>query len=106
MKTIQLWIADRDGEVRELLAEPDLSLMEALRDNGFSISATCGGSMICGTCHVYLAEGYGRAGTPDEDEIALLEESGHYRESLSRLSCQIKVSSSLVDLKVELAPEG
>ena len=44
-------------------------------------------------------------GLPDEDEVDLLSESDHYREGVSRLSCQIVLLPVLAGLHVVLAPQ-
>jgi len=106
MSKIQIDVADRNGKQHSLFASPGGTLMNALRSAGLPIAAICGGAMSCATCHVYVKDGYERVGIPDEDEIDLLSESEHYREGISRLSCQIEILPSLAGLCVELAAES
>jgi 2Fe-2S ferredoxin len=99
-------VTKRDGEMITVTAKPGISLMEALRDEGCDeLLALCGGCCSCATCHVYL-EPLESAQLPamstDEDELL---DSSTYRTAKSRLSCQIKLKESLMDLKVTIAPE-
>jgi ferredoxin, 2Fe-2S len=102
----ELTVVDRDGAVRSVEATDGWSVMEILRDAGFSVSAICGGSLSCGTCHVYFeAEIFAGLGRPSLDERDLLESSGHYDPDRSRLSCQVPFNSSLQGARVTIAPE-
>ncbi|WP_067662099.1 2Fe-2S iron-sulfur cluster-binding protein [Nocardia miyunensis] len=103
---IGLIAVDRDGVSHELGWDPDQSLMEALRDNGLPVLASCGGTASCATCHVYLdAEIRTRLGARSDDETELLEETEHFDEATSRLSCQIAQDAALDGITVRLAPE-
>ncbi|KAA9164428.1 (2Fe-2S)-binding protein [Amycolatopsis acidicola] len=104
--TIGVTALDREGESHELSWEPDQSLMEALRDNGLPVLASCGGTASCATCHVFLdPELVGRLGERSEDELELLEETEYYDEATSRLSCQVAHDAALDGITVRLAPE-
>lgn len=102
----KLRVVDRSGAEATLEVQTGLSVMEAIRDNGYDqLLALCGGSCSCATCHVYVdpdwLEKTGGA-TPDENE--LLESSSHRRDT-SRLACQIEFTALLEGLRVEIAPE-
>lgn len=96
----------RNGTERVIAAQPGLSVMENLRDNGVDeILALCGGCCSCATCHVFVDEDYWAAtGGPQADEEDLLDTSDH-RGLRSRLSCQIAFTAALDGLKVTVAPE-
>lgn len=98
-------VIDQSGVERSFDAEPGLTLMENLRDNGFdAIVALCGGVMACATCQVYLdADTHRAAGDPDEAEIELLDGSG-VREPTSRLSCQIQMTDQTGEIRLRIAP--
>ncbi|WAH96317.1 2Fe-2S iron-sulfur cluster-binding protein [Arthrobacter sp. MMS18-M83] len=99
-------VIDREGAVREVEWEPEQSLMETLRDNDFPILASCGGTVSCATCHVFLEKPVVESLSPrTEDELELLEDAEAYNPEASRLSCQIKQCSSLAGINVTLAPE-
>jgi 2Fe-2S ferredoxin len=101
---LRIAATDRKGRAAALECRPTGTLMEALKAMGLPVAATCGGAKSCATCHVYVNEGYDRVGAPDEDETDLLSESDHYRDGVSRLSCQIELHPGLSDLQVVLAP--
>ncbi len=96
-------VTDRAGSSRIIQADEGLSLMEALRENGFDeLMALCGGCCSCATCHVYVISD---ALLPmSEDENDLLD-SSYGRENASRLSCQISLGAEHEGLQVVIAPE-
>ncbi|MFC4294587.1 2Fe-2S iron-sulfur cluster-binding protein [Novosphingobium tardum] len=102
----KLVVVNRAGEEKTVEADSGLSVMEAIRDNGFDeLLALCGGCCSCATCHVYVdADHAGKLEPMSEDENDLLDSSDH-RNEFSRLSCQIPLSDALDGLKVTIAPE-
>ena len=96
----------RSGETRTLTAMPGWSLMETLRDNGVDeVLAICGGSCSCATCHVYInPEDLNRLPPAQSDERDLLGCSDHQTDQ-SRLSCQIRITPDLDQLRLTIAPE-
>ena len=96
---------NRDGKKQEIDADPNFTLMEAIRDKGFDIEASCGGCCACATCHVYIDEKWKtRVTKPNDDEESMLDLAFDV-ENNSRLSCQIDMSKDLDGLKVTLAPD-
>src|SRR6059058_2889700 len=69
----RLIVTTREGDTREVEAQAGLSVMEAIRDNGFDeLLALCGGCCSCATCHVQLDEAwFAKVGPrkPDEDDL-------------------------------------
>jgi len=102
----KLVVVNRAGEEQEVEASSGVSVMEAIRDNGFDeLLALCGGCCSCATCHVYVDEAFADKVTPlGEDENDLLDSTDH-RQGNSRLSCQLQMSDALDGLKVTIAPE-
>ena len=102
----KLVVVDRAGEEKTVDVQDGLTVMEAIRDNGFDeLLALCGGCCSCATCHVHVDPSFmDRLPAMSEDEDDLLESSDH-REANSRLSCQIPFSADLDGLKVTIAPE-
>lgn len=101
-----IYATDRDGREHEIAADVGLSVMLNLRDGGgLDIASICGGTCSCGTCHVYVEDGW-LAKLPRQapDELEVLEASFHLRDN-SRLSCQIPFTDALDGLRVTLAPE-
>ena len=102
----KLVVTNREGETSEIDVEDGLTVMEAIRDNGFDeLLALCGGCCSCATCHIVI-DYSSVTGLPavSEDEDDLLESSDHRKEG-SRLSCQIPFTAELDGLKVTIAPE-
>tara|TARA_A100001015_G_scaffold278402_1_gene338557 strand:+ start:263 stop:574 length:312 start_codon:yes stop_codon:yes gene_type:complete len=98
-------ITNRDGKKHEIDADPNFTLMEAIRDKGFDIEASCGGCCACATCHVYINEKWKTRVTKlNDDEDSMLDLAFDVREN-SRLSCQIELSDELDGLEIEIAPE-
>ncbi len=102
----KLIVVNRDGEESTIDVEDGLTVMEAIRDNGFDeLLALCGGCCSCATCHVQI-DPASMESLPkmSEDEDDLLESSDHRTEN-SRLGCQIPFTDDLDGLKVTIAPE-
>lgn len=103
---IKLTVTDREGESREIDATEGLSLMEAIRDNGFDqLLALCGGCCSCATCHVHIDPAFAEklpAMSDDEDDLL---DSSDDRDETSRLSCQILLDASHNGMKVRIAEE-
>lgn len=102
----KLVVVNRAGEERTVEAGEGLSVMEAIRDNGFDeLLALCGGCCSCATCHVHVDPAFADQLEPmSEDENDLLDSTDH-RTAYSRLSCQIHLTAALDGLKVAIAPE-
>src|SRR5690625_3551045 len=89
------------GEERIVEAKPGESLMQAAVRSGVpGIEGECGGELSCATCHVHIDEPDHFA-TPSEDEEDLLELVDSLTDR-SRLSCQLKVSSSTPDIEIRV----
>lgn len=102
----KLIVVNRAGEETTVEAETGLSVMEAIRDNGFDeLLALCGGCCSCATCHIHVDPAFAdRLPAMSEDENDLLDSSDH-RDEFSRLSCQIQITPDLDGLKVKIAEE-
>ena len=102
----KLVVVNRAGEESTIEADAGLSVMEAIRDNGFDeLLALCGGCCSCATCHVFVDPAFAdQIPAMSEDENDLLDSSDHRNET-SRLSCQVQLTSALDGLRVTIAPE-
>ena len=102
----RLIVTTREGETREVEAAAGLTVMEAIRDNGFDeLLALCGGCCSCATCHVHVDPEFADllpAMTGDEDDLL---DSSDDRDDTSRLSCQIPFTEALDGLRVRIAEE-
>ena len=102
----RLVVTNREGETSEIAVGNGLTVMEAIRDNGFDeLLALCGGCCSCATCHIHVDPTFAdKLPKMSEDEDDLLESSDH-RTDTSRLSCQIPLTAELDGLHVTIAPE-
>lgn len=102
----RLTVITRSREEHSFEANPNSSVMEAIRDSGIDeLAAICGGCCSCATCHVHVDPAYIAKLPPrNEDEVCLLEGSASFNDN-SRLSCQIRVADAIDGLKVTIAPE-
>ena len=102
----KLIVTNREGETSDIEVDDGLTVMEAIRDNGFDeLLALCGGCCSCATCHVYVDDAAGGELPPmSEDEDDLLESSDHRKET-SRLACQVPLTAALDGMKVTISPE-
>ena len=101
-----LIVVNRAGEESAVDVADGLTVMEAIRDNGFDeLLALCGGCCSCATCHVHVDPAFkDRLPAMSEDEDDLLESSDH-RDQNSRLGCQVPFTADLDGLKVTIAQE-
>jgi ferredoxin, 2Fe-2S len=99
-----LIVATQSGEERAVTADAGLTLMEAIRDNGFDeLLALCGGCCSCATCHVHVADEFLPLLPPmSQDEDDLLD-SSDTRDANSRLSCQVPFTDALDGILVRIA---
>lgn len=74
-------------------ADEGESVMDIAKEHGIDgIDADCGGSMVCGTCHVVIENGdRARLPEPSDMEREMLEYVPH-PDPEARLSCQIRVA--------------
>ena len=102
---VRVRFTQADGSAREIVATIGDSLMASAKAQGVDgIEAECGGSMVCGTCHVYIADCWlDRVGQPTAMEAEMLE-FGLYPQANSRLSCQVPVTAALDGIEVGVPP--
>jgi ferredoxin, 2Fe-2S len=98
-----IFISDR-GERAEIEAPAGTSAMRAAVTHGLEgILAECGGSLACGTCHVYVEPSQlAWLSPPGAAEDEMLDMTASERRRNSRLSCQILMSDALDGLMLHL----
>lgn len=103
----RLTFVQPSGESRTVEVPAGVSVMKSAVTNGIpGIIAECGGSMMCATCHVYVADrDAGTVPPVGEEEDELLEGTASPRSESSRLGCQLTVTDDLDGLTVHL-PEA
>jgi 2Fe-2S ferredoxin len=94
----------KDGRAQKIDAPVGLSLMEvAVKNKIETIDGSCGGSLACATCHLYVHPEWWDICLPDgarsDDEEDMLDLGFDIRKH-SRLSCQIMVKDTMDGLIV------
>jgi ferredoxin, 2Fe-2S len=85
------------------IAVGESAMIGALLNNVDGILGECGGSAVCGTCHVYVDDAYiAMLPKMTANEDALLDSTSEPRAEASRLSCQIIMTSELDGLIVRI----
>ena len=94
----------QDGEAITLDVPIGQSIMQAAVAHGIDgIVAECGGSCMCATCHVYVAQDQLVQTAPiNPAEDAMLEGTASERRPNSRLSCQLVMTPKMDGLVVNL----
>lgn len=88
-------------------ATPGSNVMRTAVDNAVDgIVGECGGSLMCATCHVYVAAD-NQADLPplSADEDGMLDFAAAPREERSRLSCQLTIADGTAGFVVVVPEE-
>lgn len=93
-----------DGSERKVDVPSGKSIMQGAIDNMIGgITAECGGSLACATCHCYVDDAWvAKVGEPSRDEAEMLEAVAAERRPSSRLCCQITVTDALDGLVIHV----
>ena len=93
-----------EGSVETVEAETGESVMQAAVFNDVEgIEAECGGSCMCATCHVYFDDAVSSLlPEAEEEETVMLEDAAAEVRPTSRLSCQIKLTSEMDGIKIQI----
>jgi 2Fe-2S ferredoxin len=93
-----------DGRRETISATAGTTVKDCALDNDIpGIVGECGGALMCGTCHVYVDDADAqRTGTPEPQEVDMLDMVVADRRPGSRLSCQLVVTEALDGLVVHL----
>ena len=94
----------KDGSTRTTEAAEGDSVMQIAMNNDVpGIEAVCGGYCSCATCHVYVEAAWmDRLPRVSDDESDLLDGTASDRLATSRLSCQLKITSELDGIIVQV----
>ena len=98
-------LIDRNGSKISIEAEKGTTIKDAIMDKlSPGNFALCGGSCICATCHVYIAEeDFNKLAAQKDDEIETLETNDINQPKISRLSCQIELKEEFNNITVNMA---
>ncbi len=97
-------LIEANGTVHSFEAPEGVSVMQAATGFGVpGITAECGGSAMCATCHVMVDDAWlDKLPPPLANELKMLECTACERAPGSRLSCQIKLTPELQGLVMRL----
>ena len=100
---IKIKYIDKKGNHKLINANKGLSLLEVSKNNNINLEGSCGGEMLCSTCHVYILSNHLnklKKKTKEEKEILALSKN---LKKNSRLACQIKITDKLNGLIFSVA---
>jgi len=94
---------EKNGKTHTVDVAEGLTVMEgAVQNNIPGIDGDCGGGMACATCHVYVKdEWFNKINKKSEGEDDMIDQA-YEPNKLSRLSCQIEVTTNVDGLIVHL----
>ena len=104
---IRLNVIDREGKKTTIDIEEGTTIRDAI-DEKLSPDnyGVCGGSCVCGTCHVYVAPSdFEKLKDAEEDEMSTLKEMAIKPTTHSRLGCQIELKKEYNNITVTIAPD-
>ena len=104
---IQLNVIDREGKKIALDIEEGTTIRDAIEEKLSPANyGNCGGSCICGTCHVLVTHGdFEKLKAAEEDEISTLKEEAIKPTTHSRLGCQVELKKEYNNITVTIAPD-
>lgn len=89
-----------DGGQREVKVATGTTVLEAAQANDLPVAGTCGGSMVCATCHVMInADDRTKLPPPSEDEEDTLDLAFGVTAD-SRLGCQIRLTDAMDGVRI------
>ena len=100
---VKINFLDNNNKLKEIEANDGSSLLEVSKKNSINLEGSCGGEMLCSTCHVYILSNHIdklKKQTDEEKEILALTKN---LKKNSRLACQIKITNKLKGLIFSVA---
>ncbi len=102
---VQVVFETPNGERIEIDAAEKTSMMQTAVNAGVpGIDADCGGSMVCGTCHVYVDPRFKNRLAPESSMERGLLDCVPRPHPDARLSCQIVVAPDIEGIVVRIPP--
>ena len=103
----RLNIIDRKGKKTALDIEEGTTIRDAIEEKLSPDNyGVCGGSGVCGTCHVHVTPSdFEKLKAAEEDEISTLKAEAIKPTAHSRLGCQIELKKEYNNITVTIAPD-
>ena len=92
---VKIKFLDKQGKYKSIKAPVGTNLLKIAKKNHIKLEGTCGGEMLCTTCHVHILSNHInkiKKQSLEEKEILALAEN---LKKNSRLACQIEITSNL-----------
>ena len=104
---IRLNVIDREGKTTALDVNEGTTIRDAIEEKLSPDNyGVCGGSCVCGTCHVHvIPSDFEKLKAAEEDEISTLKETAIEPTAHSRLGCQIELKKEHNNITVTIAPD-
>ena len=100
---VKINFLDKNDNLRVIEASIGSSLLEVSKKNNINLEGSCGGEMICSTCHVYILSNHlKKLKKQTKEEIEILALTSNLKKN-SRLACQIKITNKLSGLIFSIA---
>ena len=100
---VKINFLDNNNNLKQIEANDGSTLLEVSQKNNINLEGSCGGEMLCSTCHVYILSNHIhklKKQTDEEKEILALTKN---LKKNSRLACQIKITNKLKGLIFSVA---
>ncbi len=98
---VEINFLDKNGNIRKIKANIGVSLLQVLKKNNINLEGSCGGEMLCSTCHVHIISNH-LISKKKKEENEILSISNNLKKN-SRLACQIKITDKLKGLTFTIA---
>lgn len=104
---IRLNVIDREGKKTAIDIEEGTTIRDAIEEKLSPDNyGVCGGSCVCGTCHVHVnPSDFEKLQAVEEDEVSTLKDKAIKPTAHSRLGCQIELKKEHNDITVTIAPD-
>ena len=92
---VKIKFLDKQGKYKSIKATVGTNLLKIAKKNHIKLEGTCGGEMLCTTCHVHILSNHInkiKKQSLEEKEILSLAEN---LKKNSRLACQIRITNKL-----------
>ena len=100
---VKINFLDNNNNLKEIEANEESSLLEVSKKNNINLEGSCGGEMLCSTCHVYILSNHiNKLKKQSNEEKEILALTKNLKKN-SRLACQIKITNKLKGLIFSVA---
>ena len=100
---VKINFLDNNNNLKEIEANEESSLLEVSKKNNINLEGSCGGEMLCSTCHVYILSNHiNKLKKQSNEEKEILALTKNLKKN-SRLACQIKITNKLKGLIFSIA---